>query len=100
MSSCKINKESQFVVNSNEDISAESLISLNRDNIEDSYKQVIVWNIEFEVIITSIKNYFFHQLMMNFVNKLYLSYQKYKTNGNVRDENYKGELLFPMKDFV
>ena len=38
--------------------------------------------------------------MMNFVNKLYLSYQKYKTNGNVRDENYKGELLFPMKDFL
>ena len=39
-------------------------------------------------------------MYLNDVNKLYLSYQKYKTNGNVRDEKYKGKLLFPMKGFV
>ena len=38
--------------------------------------------------------------MVNFVNKLELSDQKYQTNGNVRDENYNRKLLFPMKDFV
>ena len=38
--------------------------------------------------------------MVNFVNKLGLSDQKYQTNGNLIDENYKEKLLFPMKDFV
>ena len=37
--------------------------------------------------------------MINFVNKLDLSDQKYQANGNVRDESYMGN-LFPMKDFV
>ena len=37
---------------------------------------------------------------MYFVNKLYLNYQNYHTNENIRDENYKGKFLFPMKDFV
>ena len=37
---------------------------------------------------------------MNFVNKLELSDQKYQTNGNVRDENYKGKFGFPIEDFV
>ena len=31
--------------------------------------------------------------MVDFVNKLELSYQEYQTNGNVRDENYRGIVL-------
>ena len=38
--------------------------------------------------------------MVDFVNKLDLSDQKYQNNGNVRHENDKGKLLFTMKDFV
>ena len=38
--------------------------------------------------------------MVDFVNKLDLSDQKDQTNGNVKYENYKGKLLFPMNDFV
>ena len=38
--------------------------------------------------------------MADFLNKLDLSDQKYQINGNVRDDNYKGDLLFPMKYFV
>ena len=38
--------------------------------------------------------------MVDFVNKLDTSYQKYQTNENVRYENYKGNLSYPMKDFV
>ena len=37
---------------------------------------------------------------MNFLNKLELDDQECQTNGNLRDENYKENLLFPMKDFV
>ena len=37
--------------------------------------------------------------MVGFVNKLELNGQKYQTNGNVGDENYKLKFLFPMKDF-
>ena len=33
------------------------------------------------------------------MNKRELSDTKYQTNGNVRDENYKGKFLFSMKDF-
>ena len=38
--------------------------------------------------------------MVDLGNKLDLGYQKYKNNGNIRHENYKGNLLFLMKDFV
>ena len=38
--------------------------------------------------------------MVDFVNKLELSGQKYQTNGNVKDENYNGNFLFLMKEFV
>ena len=38
--------------------------------------------------------------MVDFVNKLELSDQKYQSSGSVRYENYKGEFLFPTKDFV
>ena len=37
---------------------------------------------------------------MDFVNKLELSDQKYQTNGNIRNESNKENLLFPMKYFV
>ena len=33
------------------------------------------------------------------MNKLELSDQKYQTNGNIIDENYKGKFLFTIKDF-
>ena len=57
-------------------------------------------NFESESIIPSIKKYLFHQRMVDFLNKLEISDQQYKTNGTVRDDNYKGNLLFTMKDFV
>ena len=38
--------------------------------------------------------------MVDFVNKLELNDKKYQTNGNVRDENYNGKFLFPMKELV
>ena len=38
--------------------------------------------------------------MMDSVNKLESSGQTYQTNENVRDENYKGKLLFLMNYFV
>ena len=41
-------------------------------------------------MVPSIKKYLFHQRMVDFVNKLGLSYQKYQTNGNVIYGNYKG----------
>ena len=38
--------------------------------------------------------------MVYFVNRREFNYQKYQTNRTVIDENYKGNLLFSMKDFV
>ena len=93
-------KESQLVVNSNEDVASASLLSLQGNNIEDYEKLDIVSNTEFEVIIPSIKINFFHRRMMNSVNELDLSYQKYHTNGNGGDENYKQKSLFPINDIV
>ena len=37
--------------------------------------------------------------MVDFVNKLELSDQKYHTNINVRDVDYNGNILFTMKYF-
>ena len=68
--------------------------------IQESEKQDIVTNIEFEAIVTSIKKYFFHQRMVDFVNKLELSDRKYQTIINLRDTNYKDKFLFPIKDFL
>ena len=59
------------------------MIYLHINTIGNSDKQDIVTNIEFEAIITSIKNNFFHQRMMIFVNKLESIDQKYPTNINV-----------------
>ena len=83
---------------SNEYVAASSLIALHGNNIEEYYKQDIVTNIEFESMIPSIKNYFFHNPMVDFLNKLELSDQKYQTNVNVRYENHKVKLLFTMKE--
>ena len=91
---------SQFVVVSDEYIAASPFLTLNGNNIENSDKQDIVSNKEFEAMITSIKKYSYHQCMMNFVDKVELSDKKYQTNGYVRDENYKGKFLLLMKDFV
>ena len=44
-----------------------------------------------------IKNYLFHQRMMDFVNKLDFGDQKYQTDGNVSYGNYNGKFLLPMK---
>ena len=45
------NKEYQLVVDSNEYVTAASLITLHGDNIELSNKQDIVTSIEFEAIV-------------------------------------------------
>ena len=81
-------KYSQLVVSINDDVAAEWLRSLRVTNIEDNDKQYIFTNIKFQSIITSIKKILFHHIMKDFVNKLELSDKKYKTNGNVGDENY------------
>ena len=38
--------------------------------------------------------------MMNFVNKLDLSDQKYQTDENIKYENYKEKLIFTIKGFL
>ena len=91
------NKEYLLLVINIGYIADASLIYLLGNNIGDFNKQNIVSKTEFESIIPSIRYNFFHQRGMNFVNILELSDQKYHTNGNVRDENYKGRFLFPMK---
>ena len=70
------------------------------DNIEYNDKQEIDSNIYFETILSSIKGNSFISAWWLFFNKLELSDHQYQTNGNIRDENYKGKLLFTMKDFV
>ena len=73
--------ESQLVVNSNEYVASELLIYLHEEKIEDSDKQDIVSNIEFEAIKPSIKNNLFYHCMMDFVSKLELIDKKFQTNG-------------------
>ena len=58
-----------MVVDSNEYVAAESSITLHGKNNEDSDKQDMVTNIEFEAIVPSIKKHFFHQHMVDFTNK-------------------------------
>ena len=86
-----------MVVGINEDVAAASLLTLHDNNIEDFDKHDIFTNIEFEYIVTSIKKCLFHQPMIDFVNKLELSDQRYQNNINVIDKIYKGGLLCPMK---
>ena len=71
------NIESQLNFGSNENVSAASLLNFYDNNIEEYEKQGIVTNLKFEYIITSIKKHFFHQRMVNFVNKLELSDHEY-----------------------
>ena len=84
----------------NEYVVASSLITLHGENIEEYYKEDIVKNIEFESIVSSTKKYFFHQRMVDFVNKLELSDQKYQTDGNITDGNNNRRFLFPVKNLV
>ena len=51
---------------------------------------------EFEAIVPSIKKYFFHRLVVDFVNKIEFSNLKYQTNGNLGDGNHKVTFLSPM----
>ena len=53
----------------------------------------MVTNIEFEFIVTSIKKYLFHQIIVNF-------FINYILIGTVGDENYRRRFLFTMKYFV
>ena len=94
------NIKSQFNVGSNQDVESESLLTLDGNNIGEYDKQDIVTNIEFESIVPSIKKHLFYQRMVDFVNKIEFSDQKYHTNGNVRDEHYNEKFLFPMNYFV
>ena len=63
-------KYSQLVVSSNEDVTAESLLSLHGNNIKDSVKQDIGTNMEFEAITPPIQRNLFHQCAIYFANKL------------------------------
>ena len=60
----------QLFVISNEYFVAASILFLYCDNIEDYEKYDIVSDIEFEAILPSIKRDFFHQRMVNSVNKI------------------------------
>ena len=60
----------------NEDVAAASFLNLHDNSIEYFDKQVMVTNIESEAILPSIKKYLFHQCMVDFLNKLDLTYQK------------------------
>ena len=46
------------------------------------------------------KNNFFRQYMFHSVNTLDLNDQRYQSYENVRNGNNKGNLLFPMKEFL
>ena len=72
MSLCKKYKN-QLNVGSHEYVAAASFLTLHDDNIEKYEKQDIVTKIEFEFILASIKNCFFHQRMVDFMNKVELS---------------------------
>ena len=98
--SVNLDKYYQLVLRINEYVATVSLIFLHRDSIEDSEEQDIVSNIYFETIIPPIKKNLFIQQMVDSVNELDLSGHKYKTNGAIIDEHYKGKLLFNMKDFM
>ena len=73
---CQKYIESQLNIGRNEDVVAESLLNFYYENIEEYDKQDIVTNIQFEAIVPSIKKHFFHQRMVDFLNKLELSDQR------------------------
>ena len=62
-----------MVVKINEDVAALSFLSLYGNRTEDDEEKDIVTKIEFEFILASIKNCFFHQRMVDFMNKVELS---------------------------
>ena len=93
-------KQYQLVVSSNEGLAAASLLSFHIKNIKDYDIEYIVSKTKFEAIISPIKNNSFHHRMMIFLNKLELGYQKYQVSGNIINENYKGNILFPMMEIL
>ena len=62
-------------------------------------KNGIVTDIGSEAISPGIKRKLFYHLRIGFVNRLKLKNQKYQSNGNRREENYKGNFSFPTKEF-
>ena len=45
---------------------------------------------DFEAVVPTRKKYFFHQCMIDFINRLEFQNQKYLKNGPVRNRKYKG----------
>ena len=80
-----------MVVSTSNYVADASLFFFHEDNNEDYDKQERDKNIKFEAKIASIKKNLFHRLMVDFVDKLELSDQKYQTNVTVRDENHNVE---------
>ena len=80
-----------MVVSTSNYVADASLFFSHEDNNEDYDKQERDKNIKFEAKIASIKKNLFHRLMVDFVDKLELSDQKYQTNVTVRDENHNVE---------
>ena len=74
-----------MVIRINEYVAAASLLYSNVENNDKLVKWDIVTNIEFEAIVSSIKNHFFHQCMI-LKNKIKSNDHKYKTNGTLRYE--------------
>ena len=52
--------------------------------------------------INNINKYIYYYFRSNdiIISKLKLSDPKHQTNENIRDDDYNGKFLFPMKDFV
>ena len=74
-----------MVVNRNEDVADVSLLYSHGENNGKPEKRDIVTNIEFEAIVSSTKNHFFHQCII-LKNKIDSNDHKYKTNGTLRYE--------------
>ena len=74
-----------MVVSRNECVTSASLIYWHVENNKKLEKLYIVTNIEFEAIVSSTKNHFFHQCII-LKNKIESNDHKYKTNGTLRYE--------------
>ena len=60
----------------------------------------MVTEIYSEAVVPFRTRRFFHQCMIYFDNILELHAHKYKSNGNLREGNYKENFLFSVNDFV
>ena len=54
-------------------------------------------NIYFVAVIPTTKDNFFRHIMIGFVDILEFNNHKYQTNGILRNNNYKGKFLYPMR---